>query len=73
MSRWRYPAFTVHRVDVSGPSNTAVIPKSAIAAMSMRIVPDQNITKICREFEDYVLTLFNKLETDCTIEVSMDR
>ena len=47
MSKWRYPSLTIHRVDVSGPSNNStLIPRSASATISLRIVPDQSVSAV---------------------------
>ena len=46
MAKWRQPSLTIHRVDVSGPSNSSIIPRSASAGVSLRIVPDQEIEAI---------------------------
>jgi hypothetical protein len=71
MSRWRYPTFTIHRVDVSGPRDATVISRSATAAVSLRIVPDQNIAEICQDFEAYTRNLFVKLNTDCELKITI--
>lgn len=41
MTRWRYPSLSIHRIAVSGPGNSTLIPQSATATLSLRIVPDQ--------------------------------
>ncbi|KAI8054339.1 hypothetical protein BDF22DRAFT_678621 [Syncephalis plumigaleata] len=55
MSRWRYPTFTIHRVDVSGPRDATVISRSATAAVSL----------------PYTRDLFVKLNTDCEIKITI--
>ncbi|KAI7900282.1 uncharacterized protein BX663DRAFT_554178 [Cokeromyces recurvatus] len=72
MSRWRYPTFTVHTIDVS-VNNPTIIPRSAKAAVSMRVVPDQNITDVCAQFEDYVCKVFaESTQSDNKISVTIE-
>jgi di- and tripeptidase len=73
MARWRNPALTIHQVDVSGPKNRTVIPRSAKASVSMRIVPDQEVADITRSFEEYVRKVFGGLDTENEIEVRTTR
>lgn len=54
MSKWRFPSLTIHRVDVSGPSNATIIPRSASAAISLRIVPDQHVDDIKRNLISFI-------------------
>lgn len=54
MAKWRLPSLTIHRVDVSGPSNSSIIPRSVSAGISLRIVPDQEIEDIKRGLVDYL-------------------
>lgn len=68
MARWRYPTLTVHKIDVSH-NNPTIIPRRAQAAVSMRIVPDQDIGDICTRFSEYVQEVFGRLKTDNRIEV----
>ncbi|CEP18781.1 hypothetical protein [Parasitella parasitica] len=71
MSRWRYPTLTVHKIDVS-INNPTIIPRSAQAAVSMRVVPDQTITDICAQFEEYVKEVFSEsTESDNSISVTI--
>lgn len=63
MAKWRYPSLTVHKVSVSGPGNTTVIPATATANFSLRIVPDQDIVEIKRSMEEYLNRQFEHLNT----------
>lgn len=54
MSKWRFPSLTIHRVSVSGPSNATIIPRSASASISLRIVPDQELAAIKECLVDYL-------------------
>lgn len=69
MARWRNPSLTIHQVDVSGPKNRTVIPRSAKASVSMRIVPDQEVADITKSFEEHVREVFGQLGTENQIEV----
>ena len=70
MARWRNPSLTIHQVDVSGPKNRTVIPRSAKASVSMRIVPDQEVNDITKSFEEHVRNVFGQLDTENEIEVN---
>ncbi|KAI9305332.1 hypothetical protein BJ944DRAFT_161937, partial [Cunninghamella echinulata] len=70
MARWRYPTLTVHKIDVS-MNNPTIIPRRASAAVSMRIVPDQDISEICQLFKNYVQEAFAATgsENDISIDI----
>jgi acetylornithine deacetylase/succinyl-diaminopimelate desuccinylase-like protein len=70
MSKWRYPSFTIHKIDVSGPDNVTIIPCKAKASVSMRIVPDQDIDDIVKSFNEFVKEIFSELRTKNNIHVS---
>jgi di- and tripeptidase len=63
--RWRQPTLSIHKVEVSGPagSNNTVIPKSATAAVSMRIVPDQQLSQIIDNYRQFVTDCFLRLRS----------
>ncbi|KAI5778432.1 hypothetical protein EDC01DRAFT_731807 [Geopyxis carbonaria] len=71
MSKWRFPSFTVHRVDVSGPTNATIIPRSASASISLRIVPNQDLATIKAALISYIHAQYsgsNTLEITITHE-----
>lgn len=68
MARWRYPTLTVHKIDVP-IDNPTIISHYATAAVSMRIVPNQDITDICDSFKHYVCQVFQQLKSDNGIAV----
>ncbi|ORY01300.1 Zn-dependent exopeptidase [Basidiobolus meristosporus CBS 931.73] len=72
ISRWRMPTLTVHRIDVSGPNNSTVIPASAKAIVSMRIVPDQKLEDIIVKFKTFVEKQFSVLNTDSTLSIEIN-
>ncbi|CAO3692343.1 unnamed protein product [Umbelopsis ramanniana] len=71
MARWRYPTFTVHKIDVS-LNNPTIIPRQATAAISMRIVPDQDINVICEQFKLFVENTAQSLGTDNKVTVEIN-
>ncbi|KAF3933756.1 hypothetical protein ABW19_dt0207768 [Dactylella cylindrospora] len=72
MSRWRYPSLTIHRVNVSGPTNATIIPRSASAAISLRIVPDQKLSTVCDSLTSYLQSQFYKFNSRNQLRVSID-
>ena len=68
MSRWRHPTLTVHKVDVS-VNNPTIISNSVTATISMRIVPNQEISEICNNFKMYAYQIFDQLKSDNQIKV----
>jgi acetylornithine deacetylase/succinyl-diaminopimelate desuccinylase-like protein len=70
MARWRYPTLTVHKIDVS-LNNPTIIPRQAKAAVSMRIVPDQDLETICEHFKSHVERTAKALGTDNEVKASL--
>ncbi|OAC99631.1 hypothetical protein MUCCIDRAFT_42033, partial [Mucor lusitanicus CBS 277.49] len=70
MSRWRYPTLTVHKVDVS-VNNPTIISNSVTATISMRIVPNQEISDICNNLKIYAYQIFDQLRSDNQIKVDI--
>ncbi|KAI7891619.1 uncharacterized protein EV154DRAFT_420013 [Mucor mucedo] len=71
MARWRYSTLTVHKIDVS-INNPTLIPRNAKAAVSMRVAPDQAITDICAQFEQYVKNVFAQCNSDNRISITIE-
>ncbi|KAM3583335.1 hypothetical protein VKS41_004248 [Umbelopsis sp. WA50703] len=71
MARWRYPTLTVHKIDVS-LNNPTIIPRQAKAAVSMRIVPDQDLETICEHFKSHVERTAKALGTDNEVKVEIN-
>lgn len=71
MARWRWPTFTVHKIDVSGPASNTVIPRTVKATVSMRIVPDQHLETMARNFTDFVHHQFGQLKSQNRMIVSI--
>ncbi|KAF8453325.1 hypothetical protein BGX38DRAFT_1178001 [Terfezia claveryi] len=72
MSKWRFPSLTIHRVNVSGPSNATIIPRSASAAISLRIVPDQQLGDVKKALKDYLTEQFKRFRSNNKLKISID-
>ncbi|ODQ63174.1 Zn-dependent exopeptidase [Nadsonia fulvescens var. elongata DSM 6958] len=73
MAMWRLPSLTIHRINVSGPpagTNLTIIPKSASAAVSLRIVPNQSIEQIKHNLVIYLTECFEGFHSDNHIEIT---
>lgn len=69
MAKWRFPSLTIHRVDVSGPSNSTIIPRSASASISLRIVPDQEIDVIKASLVKYLHDCYSGNNNKLTVSI----
>ncbi|QPG76565.1 hypothetical protein FOA43_003955 [Brettanomyces nanus] len=69
MTKWRLPSLTIHRVYVSGPGNSTVIPHAATATISIRLVPNQDIDEVKRILVDYLSKCFEDLHTENHLKV----
>ncbi|KAI5852733.1 hypothetical protein DFP73DRAFT_469640 [Morchella snyderi] len=72
MSKWRFPSLTIHRVSVSGPSNATIIPRSASAAISLRIVPDQELSVIKNCLVEYLNSEYKRFGSGNKLKISID-
>ncbi|CAK1354203.1 unnamed protein product [Cercospora beticola] len=72
MRRWREASLTIHRFQTSGPDNATIIPRMAKAAISIRLVPNQEATQVSEALEAYLRDQFQKLETSNILDVSID-
>ncbi|KAK3066671.1 hypothetical protein LTS18_001562, partial [Coniosporium uncinatum] len=63
MRRWREASLTIHRFDTSGPENSTIIPRLARAALSIRLVPNQEAEEIAQGLIDFLQEEFDKLES----------
>ncbi|WFD44901.1 hypothetical protein MPSI1_003575 [Malassezia psittaci] len=60
---WQRPSLTVHRVSNSGPTHSTVIPNSVEASISIRIVPNQDLSQIEQLLRDGINRSFNALQS----------
>jgi di- and tripeptidase len=72
MRRWREATLTIHRFNTSGPDNASIIPRLAKAAISMRLVPNQEAAKVAQMFRSFLQTEFAKLESNNKLTVTID-
>ena len=61
MRRWREPSLTFHRFNVSGPKDSSVIPHSAEAVLSIRLVPNQETSRVRASLVDFLQSQFRQL------------
>ncbi|KAI3407045.2 hypothetical protein KGF56_000133 [Candida oxycetoniae] len=70
-SKWRQPSLTIHKIQVSGPNNNTVIPQVVKATISMRIVPNQDLSIIKQKLIDHLNIKFNQLKSDNHLQVEI--
>ena len=71
-ARWREPSLTIHRFKTSGPANSTIIPRVASAALSMRLVPNQDTEQVERALIDYLRAQFGLLQTSNKLAIDID-
>lgn len=64
LSKWKFPSLSVHKIDVSGPGNSTVIPKSSKGFLSLRVVPEQNCEETKQSFLQFLEDSFAKLNSE---------
>lgn len=74
MSRWRYPALSVHGIQgaFDGTGAKTVIPRKVIGKFSIRVVPDQQPEEMERLVKEYLNKQFAQLNSPNKMKVSMD-
>lgn len=70
--RWREPSLTIHRFKTSGPANSTIIPRVASAALSMRLVPNQDTEQIQQALISYLEDRFTLLESSNKLSIEID-
>lgn len=70
--RWREPSLTIHRITSSGPTGSSVIPHTATATLSVRLVPRQTTSTIREALEEILRAAFAKLCTTNKLTISID-
>lgn len=72
MHRWREPSLTIHSVEVPGCKvSTTTISRRAKAALSVRIVPNQDADKISDDLINYAQARFAELDSQNTLTVEI--
>ena len=72
MHRWREPSLTIHSLDSPGcKSSSTTISRKAKAAVSIRLVPNQNVDEVAACLIDYCQTQFADLDSQNTLTVEI--
>lgn len=71
MARWRQPNLTVHRYKVSGPEGS-LVSSHASAAISLRLVPNQEVDDIIVTLTAFVKENFKALDTHNRLTITID-
>ncbi|KAJ8062745.1 hypothetical protein OCU04_008008 [Sclerotinia nivalis] len=71
MARWREPNLTVHRYKVSGPDGS-LVSSHASAAISLRLVPNQEVDDVIKSLSKFLQDAFAKLDTHNHLTISID-
>ncbi|SCU97180.1 LAME_0F18822g1_1 [Lachancea meyersii CBS 8951] len=71
MAKWTQPSLSITNMRVSGPGNATVIPHSAYATLSIRIVPGQDVHVMKLSLEQYIAQCFQKFHTSNQLEFKL--
>lgn len=71
MARWREPNLTVHRYKVSGPDGS-LVSSHASAAISLRLVPNQEVDDVIKSLTSYLRDAFTQLDTHNRLTITID-
>lgn len=71
MARWREPNLTVHRYKVSGPEGS-LVSSHASAAISLRLVPNQEVEDVIASLTAYLRENFRQLDTHNRLSITID-
>ncbi|RMG21783.1 MAG: M20/M25/M40 family metallo-hydrolase [Methanobacteriota archaeon] len=71
MDNWRNPCLSIHGIEGAfyEPGAKTVIPGKVIGKVSMRLVPNQDPSKIAKLFTEYVEQLFKELKSPNKLKV----
>lgn len=72
MRRWREASLTIHRFQTSGPDNSTIIPRLAKAALSLRLVPNQEASEVARLLQTFLQSEFSHLNSKNSLQVTID-
>ncbi|KAL8967234.1 MAG: hypothetical protein Q9183_003015 [Haloplaca sp. 2 TL-2023] len=70
--RWREPSLTIHRITSSGSAGSSVIPHTATAVLSLRLVPNQSTSKVQKALKAALQDAFNALASSNKLRVRLD-
>jgi len=71
MARWREPSLTIHRYMVSGPEGSLVSGRAS-AAISLRLVPNQEVEDIIKSLSVFLENAFAALDTHNHLSITID-
>lgn len=71
MARWREPNLTIHRYKVSGPDGS-LVSGHASAAISIRLVPNQEVEDVIKSFTTFLNDAFATLDTHNRLSITID-
>lgn len=71
MARWREPNLTIHRYKVSGPDGS-LVSSHASAAISIRLVPNQEVEDIIKCLTTYLEENFAALDSHNRLSITID-
>lgn len=72
MARSREPSLTIHRFDISGPENSTIIPSTARASISIRLVPNHQVEEVREALIDFLKVKFQELGSKNVLSVSIN-
>jgi di- and tripeptidase len=72
LQKWRQATLTIHRFGTSGPENSTVIPSTAWAKVSFRLVPNQEATVIAQQLVRHLNSSFKELGTTNDLNITID-
>lgn len=70
-AKWREPSFTIHGFTTSSAGVSTVIPHAASAAVSFRLVPEQDAEEISEAFTKFIEKQFLKLGTSNKLSIKL--
>ena len=62
-AKWREPSLTIHRINHSGSAGSSIIPRTAKADVSIRLVPNQTTQQVFSQLERHVTTFYESLRS----------
>jgi di- and tripeptidase len=71
MARWREPNLTIHRYKVSGPDGS-LVSSHASAAISLRLVPNQEVDDVIKSLTTFLSDAFATLDTHNRFSITID-
>ncbi|KAI0623739.1 beta-Ala-His dipeptidase [Pyrenophora tritici-repentis] len=72
MRRWREASLTIHRFQTSGPENSTIIPRLAKAALSIRLVPNQEAGNVAESLKVFLQAEFDELDSKNNLKLTID-